>query len=261
MLNRKFSEKAFQKISKDYYGGASITEIQVILKSKGLYKGAIDGDFGMMSYTAMYSDLLKVVDLNFEGHYFKHAHTKKQIVLHHSAGWDNARSMFDWWKNDGVMHVATCIGITDDGTIWKGYDEAFWGHHIGLKHINNLALNQQSVAVEICNWGNLTEKNGKLYSWANVEIQRNKAIELNYKGFKYYEKYTDAEMESLKRWILLMSMRFDIPVDYREKDMWEVSENAINGVAGIYTHNSYLSWKTDVSPQPKLIEMLKSLEV
>ncbi|PKQ69921.1 MULTISPECIES: N-acetylmuramoyl-L-alanine amidase [Raineya] len=223
-------------------------------------KLAQDGLAGLMTYNALYQKLLNIVELqNFAGHYYKQTYPKNQIVWHHSAGWDNARGMYDWWRQDGVMHVATAVGIVDDGTLFRGYDESFWAHHIGMKHLNNLARNQQSVAVEICNWGSLTEKNKKLYSWANVEIPKKKAIALNYKGYKYYEIYTDSEIKTLKYWTLLNAMRFGIPLAYRESDMWELSQNAINGVAGIYTHNSYISWKTDVSPQLKLIKMAKEL--
>jgi hypothetical protein len=41
--------------------------------------------------------------------------------------------------------------------------------------------------------------------------------------------------------------------------MWSVSKNALSGVAGVYTHNSYRRDKSDISPQPKMIEMLKKL--
>jgi hypothetical protein len=261
LQNRKYSPQSFAKIAKDYYGASSVLEVQKALNDKAKSKILKeDNSLGNLTYRAMYYDILKVEDLqNFAGHFFPQAHPKKQIILHHSAGWDNARGMFDWWKNDGVVHVATAIGIVDDGTVFRGYDEAFWAHQIGMKHVNNTMLNQQSVAVEICNWGNLTEKNGKLYSWTNVEIPRTKAIELNYKGSKFYEIYTDAEIEALKRWCLLMSLRFDIDLTYRHNDLWEVSDRAIAGTNGLYTHNSYLSWKTDISPQPKMIEMLKSL--
>lgn len=237
-----------------------------------------DGLFGSKSYSKLYSILLKVEEVPFEGFYFKAAYQKKQIIWHHSAGWDNARGMFDWWKNDKVQHVATSIGISDDGKIWKGFDESFWAASIGatvdifnkngIKLIynggfvaNNIMLDQAAVAVEICNWGNLTEKGGKLYSWANAEIPKEKAIELNYKGTKYYEIYTDAEIKSLKYWTLLNAMRFDIPLVYNHDDFWSVSKKALSGERGLFTHNSYRNDKTDVSPQPKLIEMAKSLQL
>lgn len=220
----------------------------------------VDGLFGSMSYKILYGQMLNVVDLTtFGGHYYLQVYPKNQIIWHHSAGWDNARGMYDWWRRDKVYHVATSIGITDRGLIFRGYDEQFWAHHIGMQHWLNLSRNQQSVAVEICNWGSLREKDGKLYSWAGVEIPKEKTIELNYKGYQYYEAYTEAEIDALKYWTLLNAVRFDIPVTYREEDMWEVSYNAINGKPGIYTHNSFISWKTDVSPQPNLINMAKGL--
>lgn len=222
-------------------------------KDRGL---VVDGLFGLRSYKTLYNILLDVDDIDFEGYYFKTAFNKTQIVWHHSAGWDNARGMFNWWKNDKVQHVATSVGITDSGKVTRGYDEGFWAHHIGAAHWNNLRLNQASIAVEICNWGALSLRKE---SWAGVRIPNERVIELNYKGIKYFELYTDAEIKALKYWTLLNAMRFNIPLQYRGADMWNVSSRAFSGVAGLYTHNSFLASKSDVSPQPKLIEMAKSL--
>jgi hypothetical protein len=246
-------------------GFKSIKAFQKAHGQETIYKLDDDGLFGLKSYAVLYSKLLNVQEFpQFEGNYFKQSFTKRQIVWHHSAGWDNNRTMFSGWISDGIKHVATAIGIQDDGSILRGYDEQFWAYHIGL---GNAFLEQGSVAVEICNWGALEERENKLYTWVcdygkrgrAVTLPYEKAIELNYKGYKYYEIYTDAEIKSLKYWTLLNAMRFDIPLDYSHNDMWAVSSKAMNGVSGIYTHNSYISWKTDVSPQPKLIEMAKAL--
>ncbi len=220
-----------------------------------------DGLAGLKTYSILYQKVLNVVELqNFSGHFYPEIYPKNQIIWHHSAGWDNARGMYDGWRADGVRHVATSIGITDNGTVFRGYNEQFWAHHIGMQNMFNLARNQQSVAVEICNWGALTETSKGLQTWAGIILAKERTIELNYKNIKFYEIYTDSEIETLKRWTLLNAMRFDILLAYNEKDMWEVSQNAIQGKAGIYTHNSFLSWKSDVSPQPKLIEMAKNMK-
>jgi len=216
-----------------------------------------DGLYGMKTHEKLYSHILDVDHVEFAGHYYMQEFPKKQIVLHHSAGRDNSRSMFDYWKNDGVYHVATSIGINDDGKVVKGYDERHWGHHIGMQNIYNLARNRESVAVEICNWGAL---NDDMVSWAGVRVPEDKVIELNYKNIKYFEKYTQKEIDSLELWIVINAIRFDIPLDYNENDMWKVSQNAIAGTPGIYTHNSYISWKSDISPQPNMINMLSGLK-
>ncbi|MCU0436736.1 MAG: N-acetylmuramoyl-L-alanine amidase [Raineya sp.] len=242
------------------FGFKAIEDFQRVMKI------AVDGVFGLESWNALYRHILKVDNINgyFEGAYHKQVYEKKMIVWHHSAGNDNAKGMFVDWKTDKRFHVATCIGIQDDGTIVRGYSEEFWAVHVGAYDVrlpNYFQIETQSVGVEICNWGALVEKNGKFYNWVgNVEIPRSKVVELNYKGTKYFEAYTDEEVKSLKYWSLLVAMRFNIPLVYREKDMWEESANAKACMPGIYTHNSFISWKTDVSPQPKLIAMAKSLE-
>jgi hypothetical protein len=235
-----------------------------------------DGMFGMMSYNKLYSILLKVEAVDFEGYYFKAAFPKNQIIWHHSAGWDNVRGMFEWWKNDKAFHVATAIGINDEGKVYRGFDESFWAASIGctsdifiangvpLKYVNgrvanNVELDQAAVAVEVGNWGSLTFKDGKYYSWANAVVPAEKAIELNYKYVKFYEAYTDAEIKTLKYWTLLNAIRFQIPVDYSYDDFFKVSKKALSGQKGVFTHNSYRSDKSDVSPQPKLIKMAESM--
>lgn len=227
----------------------------------------VDGLVGINTYSKIYSAYLNVKNVGFEGFYHKQAFQKNQIVLHHSAGWDTARQMFDIWKGDNAHHVATAIGITDDGEVIRGYDEAFWAVHIGAYDVglpNFMELETKSIGVEICNWGALETRNSEHFTWVGdfgkrgrgVTLPNEKVIELNYKGYKFYEAYTDAEIESTRRWIMLNAIRFDIPLAYNENDFWAVSKNACSGKAGLYTHNSYISWKSDVSPQPKLIAML-----
>ena len=219
----------------------------------------VDGLFGMKSYTVLYYKYLNVKDINFNG-YFRQLTDKNQIILHHSASADSVENMYNWWRMDGITHVATHIGICDDGTIGRGYDEAYWAHHIGMRNHWNLGRNMGAVAVEIMNWGYLTKKENRYYNYVDREIAEDRVIELNYRGHKYFEKYTKEEVESLRRWILVMAMRYKIPVSYNHEDMWNVSWNAIRGVPGIYTHNSFIDSKSDISPQPIIINMLKKLE-
>jgi hypothetical protein len=57
----------------------------------------------------------------------------------------------------------------------------------------------------------------------------------------------------------MLAKDFDIDLTY-QTDMWDISENALSGNNGIYTHVSYRSDKNDMSPQTELITMLKSLK-
>jgi len=241
----------------------------------------VDGQFGDKSFNLLYHTLLKVIDVSFEGSYHKSIHQKNQIIWHHSAGWDNARGMFKSWQNDNKEHVATAIGINDKGEVYRGFDEQYWASSIGCKqdsfnnwdikpikvtidgrvYTNNSLLDAGAVGVEVCNAGQLTKKAGDYYSWFGWKVPSDKVIELDYKGYTAFEKYTNEEINTLKYWTLLMGVKFNIPVNYRDEDMWKVSRRALSGETGLYTHNSYREDKTDVSPQPHLIEMARTLDL
>jgi hypothetical protein len=117
-------------------------------------------------------------------------------------------------------------------------------------------LDKISIGVEIINWGQLTEKDGKFFSYTGREVKD--VIEVNYKKYQYWENYTDAQIESTRELLLLWRDRYEIPLSYNE-DIWDVTDRALKGEAGVFTHNSVRKDKVDVYPHPKLIEMLKSL--
>lgn len=231
-------------------------------KKIGLYQ---DGVFGEISYNALYKHILRVEKVNFKGGYYTTETQKNMIVWHHSAGWDDARGMFSWWLRDGRKHVATSVGIDDEGKLYKGFDEKYWAHHIGCK-VNdfnqfglpsiNSQLNRQSIGVEVCNAGALDDFG---VTWYGHELPKDKVVEVNFRDKRYYEKITDKECDTLKYWTLLNALRYSIPLYYREFEMWNVSKEALSGVAGIYTHNSFRRDKTDISPQENVIKAAKEL--
>ena len=229
-------------------------------------------------------DLSKIVKYPLpEDQYFKQAQTKTQVVLHHSAGWDNSRGMIDGWKAD-KRRVATAYGVTDDGTILEAFEPQYWAAQIGYFitgfHDNdrayqlvpgtntqphNLAIELRTIGIEICNWGNLTFKDGKFHTWVSstqhpVTVDPKKVVtyEKPFRGARHFERITDAELESLWRWIRAICKRFVIPTKF-DVSNFDLHVDAINGVPGVYTHCNFHAGKSDLPPQPELIEMLKAL--
>jgi hypothetical protein len=121
-------------------------------------------------------------------------------------------------------------------------------------------LDKISIGVEICNWGWLTERSGEFYTYVGSKIPKERVIALDkpYRGHTYWEAYTDAQIESVRELLVLWRDRYGIPIGYDEK-IWDMHRGALMGEPGVYTHNSVRPDKTDVSPQPKLIDMLKKL--
>jgi N-acetyl-anhydromuramyl-L-alanine amidase AmpD len=194
--------------------------------------------------------------------YVNESTPKKQIYLHHTAGTGTPQSVFNMWQNNPVR-VATCVVIGRDGEIGQGFSSSKWAYHLGLKQdvfsahkVPYQSLDKISIGIEIINWGQLTEKDGKFFSYTGREVKD--VIEVKYKKYQYWENYTDAQIESTRELLVLWKDKYQIPLSYNE-DIWDITDRALKGEAGVFTHNSVRKDKVDVYPHPKLIEMLKSL--
>ena len=202
---------------------------------------------------------------------------KHQIVLHHTAGNSSGVSTIGIWNTDKRGRIATCVTIsgkgqsrnTYDGEICQAFSSKHWAYHLGIKPdvfrangVKPQNLDKLSIGIEICNWGPLDKVGDKFFNYVDREVPNDQVCELEtpYKGHKYYHAYTDAQIESVRQLLLYWKNVHNIDITYKEEDMWKVSKNALSGTPGVYTHNSYRKDKTDVSPQPKLIAMLKSLK-
>ena len=191
--------------------------------------------------------------------YFKEVQIKRQIVIHHTAGGNSAVNTIHGWTFTPEK-VGTAFVIDGKGNIYKAFEPEHWAYHLGLKTTSNLALNKASIGIEMCNWGQLILKEGKYYNYINKEVPESEVVQIaKFRGFEYYHKYNDAQIESLRKLILELAAKFAIPLDYNS-DMWDISQNALAGKKGIYTHVSYRSDKNDCSPQFNLINMLKGLK-
>jgi N-acetyl-anhydromuramyl-L-alanine amidase AmpD len=195
-----------------------------------------------------------------DNQYFKDVYTKRQIVLHHTVSNGNAKNVIDSWQSTKEK-VGVAFVIDREGIIHKTFSSAYWAHHLGTKEINNTILNKQSIGIELCSWGALTEKNGLYFNAYNQEISNTEVIKYNYlfRGTRYYQKYTKSQLESLKLLLIYLGKTYNIPLKYKP-DIWDVSKTALHGDKGIFTHVSFRKDKSDCHPQPELIQLLMNLE-
>lgn len=214
---------------------------------------------------------MNIIQVDFpKTQYLQEETPKKQIYLHHTAGRANGVNTFKYWAST-PERVATCVCISGpgavDGQIVQGYSSKFWAYHLGIKQsvftshrIPFTNLDKISIGIEICNWGQLSFKDGKYINYVGGEVPEADVIKLDkpYKGWQYFHNYSDAQIESTRQLLVLWNQRYNIPLKYNE-DIWQVTPRALRGEAGVYTHNSVRRDKVDIYPHPKLIEMLKSL--
>ncbi len=212
----------------------------------------------------------EIIQEDFPEHlYFKEQTNKKQIVLHHTVSGRGVDGDINWWKQN-PQRIATSIIVDWKGNIHQLFSSRYWAHHLGIRAANNRALNMASIGVEIDAWGGLVKYNRKWYParWdgskhvANTNVKPIEDIVTysdGYRGFYGYEKYTDEQIEAVRKLLVYWGDVHNIPLHYNE-DMWDLNKKALAGEPGIWSHTSFRQDKSDVHPQPELIEMLKSLK-
>jgi len=201
-----------------------------------------------------------------DNQYFAEESPKTQIYLHHTAGNGNAEGVSRYW-NGNDSRIATAFIIGENGTIVQCFSSKHWAWHLGIdqedfarngaKYSN---LNKLSVGIEVCNWGYLKKKGDKFYNYAGGVVNPSYVTELEtpYKGYKYWYKYSDAQIESLRQLVVYLCDTYDIPKEYRS-EIWAIDKEAFKGSKGIFTHNSVRKDKSDMYPDPRVIKMLENL--
>lgn len=217
-------------------------------------------------------DISKIVQIPLpESQYYKQIFPKNQIVIHHTAGGPNAKNVVAGWKST-KDRVATAFIIDGNGIIHQCFSSKYWAHHLGLKRSNNTKLNQKSIAIEVTNWGGL-EKGGytkagkfiekdpdKFYSYTGTEVPHEQVHDMGVKwhGSRFYHRYRDTQIESLRQLLVYLGETYKIPLEYNW-EIWSVNNGSLTGKPGVFTHVSYRKDKQDMWPQPELVDMLIKL--
>ncbi|GEN77669.1 N-acetylmuramoyl-L-alanine amidase [Chryseobacterium hagamense] len=204
-----------------------------------------------------------------ENQYYREVTAKKGIVLHHTVSGDSVEGDINWWKST-AERVATPIIIARDGGIHQLFSSKYWAHHLGIKKAHfaqfglpemNTQRNKEFIGIELDSWGGLTFKDSKYYSFSGQEVAAKNVVkyEKEFRGYRFYEKYTDAQIASLKELLVYWGKQYGISLKYKGNIMFEFNKRALGGESGIWAHVSFRPDKSDVHPQPELIRMLESL--
>ena len=210
-------------------------------------------------------------------------HIKNQIVLHHTASGKGVNGDYRHWLND-QKRIATCVIVDSEGVVNQLFSSKYWGYHLGIKskvfrnrNIPYQRLDKTSIGLEIDNWGGLKFIDNEWRSYPNdygrgnlthkksgnkvkVVLDENNLVFYSngFRGYEAFERYGDKELETTAVLLKYWNKHYNIPIDYNS-DIWDVTDRALKGEAGLFTHVSYRSDKSDCHPQKELIQMLKSL--
>jgi len=211
--------------------------------------------------------LNKIVKVDFpQDQYIPRKTKKTQIVLHHTVSGRGVNGDINTWLRDS-RRIATHIIVDWKGVPYQCYSSSYWGYHIGVKKISfkkmglpYIFLEDNSIGIEIDSYGGLIKKNNKWFTIYGNEISKERVVEYpnGFRGYYGFEKYTDAQIETVRDLLIFWNKKYDISLEYNE-DMWDISKDALSGKSGVWAHVSYKKSKSDCHPQLELIEMLKGL--
>jgi N-acetyl-anhydromuramyl-L-alanine amidase AmpD len=223
----------------------------------------------------MTSILDKITMIGFPAsQYLNTAFKKTQLFLHHTASSGNPFDVKDWWLSNTERVGTPFILARGDGQNYKDGDiiqlflsnRGIW--HLGLKASDlipggktSTELNMNSIGIELANWGGLTHKDGKFFHYDGGIVPEADVIELAtpYRGFKYFQSYTLAQLENLRNLLLVLGNKYSIPTKWIGMEMFDINPRCLKGESAIWAHVSCRKDKFDVFPDPNLIKMLESL--
>lgn len=214
-------------------------------------------------------NLKDIIQVDFpDDQYVKQQTNKKQIILHHTVSGQGVDGDIAWWRKTS-QRIATALIIDWEGKMYQCFSSKYWGFHLGAGNSN---LDKHSIGIEIDSWGGLVKHNKSWYpaKWdkklnkyiANISYKPIKNVQKypnGFRGFYGFEKYSNEQIEAVRKLLVYWNETYNIPLNYNE-DMWDISDKAMGGKEGIWTHVSFRKDKSDCHPQPELIEMLKSLK-
>lgn len=247
------------------FDGNTSSNTNVSSNSKFKYKPSLITAEGLEIYDKLLGD----------GEYIKTVNKKKTIYLHHTSGGSRPDWVSSSWdrddKNGRPYRVATAYVVgrrassngdsTFDGKVFRTFDDKYWAYHLGVSGTNG-KYDKNSIGIEVCNYGYCKVVDDKFINYVNREVPANEVVDLGkeFRGYRYWERYTDEQIESLRKLLVYLIDKYDIDFErgIYDWDWFEYDKSKLEGT-GLRAHVQVRKDKTDMFPQKELIDMLNSL--
>lgn len=188
--------------------------------------------------------------------YFPVESEKSGICIHHTVG-ASAASSITYWAGKQVK-MGTAYVIDRDGTVYEVFDPKFWAWQFGLKsagwsYEDRVNFEKRFVGIEIASEGALKESGGKLYCFDTVSPRTEKPFSeafdygSDYRGYRYFDKYEPAQVDSLIELMNQLIGRFGIDKKVPE-DKLKYYGQEMKNFNGVIGHTMVRKDKTDPIP-------------
>lgn len=204
------------------------------------------------------------------GQYVEGKPIYEQVAIHFTAGGSAGSSIAGWKSTE--ERVGTPVLVERNGDRVNALDpEKGWLWHLGgEQHIHipynktrkpgqpplsmsAEAMNKRSLGIEIANLGPLTLKGDTLHSWVGPFCKLSDTLKYvktrKWRGFEYWERYTPAQLATLKSVVAEFCAKYSIPMKILPGYLRdEVCPVEASNFKGIVCHHNYL-WKFDAGIQ------------
>lgn len=205
-----------------------------------------------------------------ETEYFPGSQQKSGIAIHHTVS-GSARTSVRLWRRDKADGgrpnlVGTAYLIDRDGTVLEVFDPAAWAYQFGLRWnaAARLQFERRFIGIELASEGALIERDGELYCFDRVSPRTRKPRDQvfdggrTWRGYRWFDRYEDAQIASLGRLVDDLCTRFAIPRQYPDP-LFDYYCDALARFSGIIGHSMVRQDKSDPAPDQRPWDALVSL--
>jgi N-acetyl-anhydromuramyl-L-alanine amidase AmpD len=198
--------------------------------------------------------------------FIKQIQDKNQIFLHFTAGGPNAKNVIRYWEGNEPRIATAYIIDGYEGKIFECFNPQYWSYHLGVKGTKG-KLDKGSVGIEICSYGPLKKKGDEFFAYPNnfsstkVDVDKVYSLQREYRGFNYYEAFTEEQIISLEQLLEYLIKAFKINIQSSFDYSWfDYDKSVIKGAKdGIWSHTTVRKDKYDLYPDHRIIDMLNRL--
>jgi hypothetical protein len=177
-----------------------------------------------------------------ENNYYQVEYKKNQIVIGHS-GRKEMRHFGGWInRRNGKHKKGASFTIDKEGTIYQHFDPKYYTDFVGVEQ------DKSNISIVLVNegWLELDKLNNIYIDWLGHTYSKKSLVkEQNWRNHKYWMRYTDEQMLSLKELVLYLCEEFKIKKDFIGHCVYDEDADIFNGIT---FRSNYKSELTDVSP-------------
>lgn len=191
----------------------------------------------------------KLTDFKPVGNY----KNKKQILLTHTA-----RDLRDYinglkYRINGNNKKLPHYIISREGKIYQILPPTTYSNYIDIKSYNK---NTIIISLENLGWLRKNPLKGGYINWIG-NIYKDRIYERKWRGYFFWQPYTDEQMNSLSNLIKELCVEFNIPETFIGHN---VKVDKIEKFNGIATYSNYDKERTDLNPSFNFEEIIKTLK-